>query len=62
MKEGGRKGFLEVGKGVIDFLPIFEKAKALGISWLCVEQDWPSPGLTAMECAKNSMNYIKAHI
>lgn len=57
--DGGRKGFLPVGEGVIDFAPIVSCAEKAGIEWLCVEQDEPSGGYTAMECARRSIENLK---
>ena len=38
----------------------FAAAKAAGSKWLVVEQDQPSMGLTPIECAKASMEYLKS--
>ena len=58
--EGGRKGFLPVGRGALDWdsiLPECQKA-----AWLCVEQDDPSPGLDAFACAKLSADFLRPRI
>ncbi len=47
-----------VGKGVQDFPAIVEAADKGGAEWFIVEQDRPSLGLTAMECAKVSYDYL----
>ncbi|MCQ2431228.1 MAG: sugar phosphate isomerase/epimerase [Clostridia bacterium] len=60
VKEGGRSGFRALGEGVLDFAPIVSAAESLGVKWLCVEQDEPSPDRTPMECAKMSMEHLKA--
>lgn len=60
VKEGGHKGFRAIGDGVIDFAPIIEAARAYGTPWLCVEQDLPTEGKTPMECARDSVTYIKS--
>lgn len=57
--EGGRKGFRELGGGVINFGPIIKEAKRCGTEWLCIEQDDPTPGMTSMECAEASCRYLK---
>ena len=59
VKEGGRKGFRALGEGVLDFAPIVREAGDLGVQWLCVEQDEPSPDRTPMECAKMSIDHLK---
>jgi len=48
-----------VGKGVQNFPAIVEAAKEGGAQWFIVEQDNPSLGLTALECAEVSVNYVK---
>lgn len=47
------------GKGVQDFPEILMAARDAGSEWVVVEQDRPSMGLTAMECAKTSIGYLK---
>lgn len=59
VKEGGHKGFRAVGDGALEFAPIIEAARAAGTPWLCVEQDLPTEGKTAMECARDSITYLK---
>lgn len=51
--------FRPVGKGLQDFPSILEAAKSAGTEWVVVEQDKPSLGLTPMECAKASIDYLK---
>lgn len=48
-----------VGSGVQDFPAILESAKKVGATWVIVEQDKPSMGLTAIESAKKSLDYVK---
>ena len=48
-----------VGSGIQDIPAILEAAKAAGSEWVVVEQDLPSMGLTPIECAKKSIEYIK---
>ena len=60
VKEGGHKGFRAVGDGALEFAPIIEAARAAGTPWLCVEQDLPTEGKTAMECARDSITYLKS--
>lgn len=49
-----------VGKGVQNFPEILKAAEEVGIKWVVVEQDNPSMGLTPLECAKTSIEYLKA--
>lgn len=48
-----------VGKGIQNFPAIVEAAKESGAQWFIVEQDNPSLGLTPLECAEVSVNYVK---
>ena len=58
--EGGRKGFLPVGSGALDWDAILpECGKA---DWLCVEQDEPSGGLDAFDCAKLSADFLRERL
>jgi sugar phosphate isomerase/epimerase len=45
-----------------DFPAIIDAAKASGAEWVVVEQDKPSMGLTPLECAKKSIEYVKSII
>ena len=49
-----------VGFGIQNIPAILEAAKAANSEWVVVEQDTPSMGLTPMECAKKSIDYIKS--
>ena len=49
-----------VGKGVQNFPEILKAAEEVDIKWVVVEQDNPSMGLTPMECAKTSMEYLQS--
>ncbi len=49
-----------VGKGVQNFPEILKAAEEVDIKWVVVEQDNPSMGLTPMECAKTSIEYLKS--
>lgn len=51
--------FRPVGSGVQNFPEILDAAVAAGASWVVVEQDKPSLGLTPVECAKKSREYLK---
>jgi sugar phosphate isomerase/epimerase len=52
--------FRPVGSGIQNFPAIIESAIASGAEWVVVEQDKPSMGLTPMECAKKSIEYVKS--
>lgn len=54
--------FRPVGQGKQDFPAIIDAACKAGTSWLVVEQDAPCLGLSAMECAKQSIDYLKTVI
>ena len=51
--------FRPVGKGKQNFPAIIDAAVIAGASWVVVEQDSPSMGLTPIECAKTSIEYLK---
>ncbi|MDR1533389.1 MAG: sugar phosphate isomerase/epimerase [Clostridiales bacterium] len=58
-KPTGTFEFRPVGSGMQDFPAIMEAARYAGASWVVVEQDLPSMGKTALECAEMSINYLK---
>ena len=49
-----------VGSGRQDFPAILKAAEEAGAEWVVVEQDNPSMGLTPMECARKSREYLKS--
>ncbi len=55
----GQFEFRPVGKGVQDFPEILKAAEDAGVEWVVVEQDNPSMGLSPLECAKTSIDYLK---
>lgn len=58
-KADGTKFMLTpVGKGCQDFPAIVAAADAGGAQWYIVEQDEPSMGLSPLECAKASIDYL----
>ena len=57
---GGRKGFMPVGSGVLDWDGIL--AECGGADWLCVEQDEPSAGMDAFECAAKSAAFMRGRM
>lgn len=54
----GNFEFRPVGKGLQNFPAIIAAADEGGAGWVIVEQDLPSMGLNAMECAKASVEYL----
>lgn len=60
-KKQGTKGTFEfrpVGKGVQDFPAIIKAATECGAEWFIVEQDNATMGLSALESAKASVEYL----
>ncbi len=51
--------FAYVGGGKQDFPSIIEASEQANALWLVVEQDNPNEGMTSMECAKKSREYLK---
>ena len=47
-----------VGYGCQDVKGILEAAEAVGTEWIIVEQDEPTKGMSRMECAQKSIEYI----
>ena len=52
--------FRPVGSGLQNFPSIIEASKVAGASWLVVEQDNPSMGLSSLECIEKSRSYLKS--
>lgn len=52
--------FRAIGYGKQDIPSIIKAAEEAGASWLVVEQDRPTPGKTPLECAKDSLEYLKS--
>ncbi len=52
--------FRPVGCGKQDFPAILKAAEAAGAGWVVVEQDQPSMGLSPLECAAKSREYLKS--
>lgn len=57
--EAAKFEFRPLGKGVQDIPGIVKASIENGANWLIVEQDAPSLGLTPLECAAVSVNYLK---
>ena len=51
--------FRPVGQGLQDMPAILDAAKESGTEWVIVEIDEPSKGKTAMQCIKESADYLK---
>ena len=52
--------FRPVGYGLQNFPSIIDASEKAGAEWLIVEQDKPSMGLTALESAKKSVEYLRS--
>ena len=57
-KRPGNFEFRPVGSGLQDIPAILAAADEAGATWYIVEQDNPSMGLTPLECAKKSAEYL----
>lgn len=60
VQEESRFAFRHVGGGVQDFKSILRACEDAGTQWVVVEQDEPTEGLSRMECARLSMEYLKS--
>jgi sugar phosphate isomerase/epimerase len=58
-RQGGSFPFRAVGRGIQNIPAILKAADEAGAKWLVVEQDLPTPGKTPIECAKDSLQYLK---
>jgi sugar phosphate isomerase/epimerase len=52
--------FRAIGYGQQDIPSILSACREAGTSWVVVEQDRPSPGKTPLECARESIEYLKS--
>ena len=50
--------FRPLGLGVLNLPKILQACKSVGSQWVVVEQDRPSMGKTALECAEASLKYL----
>ena len=59
--EDGKKviEFRPMGSGTLDIKAIINAANDIDAKWLIVEQDEPTPGKTALECVKESIEYLR---
>lgn len=60
VKEEASFEFRPLGYGAQDFNGILEAAETAGAEWVVVEQDSPSMGKSAMECAQMSIDYLRS--
>lgn len=51
--------FRPIGSGIQNFSEILKASEEAGAEWLVVEQDQPSMGLTPLECAEKSREYLR---
>jgi sugar phosphate isomerase/epimerase len=59
-RAAGSFPFRAVGHGVQDIPGIVAASEKAGAKWLVVEQDLPSPGMTPIQCAKQSLDYLNS--
>ena len=59
IQESQKFEFRPVGYGKQDFSDILRASEEAGAEWVIVEQDQPSMGKTALECAQMSISYLK---
>jgi sugar phosphate isomerase/epimerase len=55
----GNFEFRALGDGLQDIPAILKASQDAGASWVVVEQDRPTPGKTPLECARDSIEYLK---
>ena len=55
----GQFEFRPLGSGVQNFPEILAAAEKAGTKWVVVEQDKPCLGMTPLECAKASIDFLK---
>lgn len=58
-KEDGTFSFAPLGQGCQDIAELLVASNESGAEWIVIEQDEPSGGMTALECAKTSIDYLK---
>ena len=58
-QSSGAFEFRPLGKGLQNIPDIVNASIEGGAKWLIIEQDEPSMGLSRMECAKVSIDYLK---
>ena len=66
IKDDGKKAgkqcfaFRHLGAGVQNFPEILAACDECDVRWLVIEQDVPTEGLTSLECAEKSLQYLKS--
>lgn len=58
-EKSGKFEFRPIGHGLQDVPAILQAAEDAGSQWLVVEQDSPSMGKSALECAEMSIRYLR---
>ncbi len=56
----GQFEYRPLGRGLQNIPAILEAAEEAGTKWVVFEQDEPSMGLTPLECAKVSIDYLRS--
>ena len=56
----GEFEFRPVGHGMLSYPAIMKAIDNTDIEWLIVEQDRPNDGLTSLECAAKSVDYLRS--
>ena len=51
-----------LGRGKLNTPAVVEAAREAGVEWLIVELDEPEAGMSALECAKESCDYLRSII
>ena len=59
-KSHGKFSYMPLGRGKVNIPEVLEAAEEIDAKWVIVEQDEPTCGLTPLECAKESINYLKS--
>lgn len=59
LEQSGRPEAAELGRGHIDYRPIFAAAKKTQVEWYYVEQEPPYVDMPAMEAIKVNYNYLR---
>jgi sugar phosphate isomerase/epimerase len=52
--------FKHLGAGLQDFPAIIKASEDAGAQWFVVEQDFATEGMTTLECAKASLEYLRS--
>ncbi|MEM3545800.1 MAG: sugar phosphate isomerase/epimerase [Candidatus Bathyarchaeia archaeon] len=57
MKDKVSRGFIELGRGIIDFKAVVEVCESSGVEWYVVETDIPT--MDSIESARSSLEYLR---